>query len=77
MLLDRAIAPPITKIDILSIDVEGGELSVLKGLDLDRYAPAIILVENVFNSSELVQYILAKGYRLDKHIEYNQYFVRI
>lgn len=66
----------LSHIDILSIDVEGGELKVLKGLDLQKYNPRIILVENVFNSTELVDYILSQGYRLDKHIDYNQYFVK-
>ena len=35
----------IKKIDFLSLDVEGYELSVLKGLDFNHYRPAYILVE--------------------------------
>lgn len=35
----------IEKIDLLSLDVEGFELSVLKGIDFDRYKPDWILVE--------------------------------
>lgn len=31
--------------DFMSIDVEGGELSVLKGLSLSKYAPKYLLVE--------------------------------
>jgi FkbM family methyltransferase len=38
--------PPI--IDLLSLDVEGYELDVLQGLNLDRYAPRWILVEARF-----------------------------
>ena len=33
------------KIDLLSIDVEGSELDVLKGFNLDKYRPDIIVVE--------------------------------
>ena len=33
------------KIDFLSIDVEGNELEVLKGLDLNKYSPKIIVIE--------------------------------
>ena len=40
--LDEAGAPPI---DLLSLDVEGYEAQALDGLDLDRHAPAWILVE--------------------------------
>jgi FkbM family methyltransferase len=41
-ILDAANAP---EIDLLSLDVEGYEPSVLRGLDLDRHAPRWILVE--------------------------------
>jgi FkbM family methyltransferase len=41
--LDEARAP--TEIDLLSLDVEGFEASVLAGLDLDRFAPRFILME--------------------------------
>ena len=40
--LDEAGAPPI---DLLSLDVEGFETEVLRGLDLDRHPPAWVLVE--------------------------------
>jgi hypothetical protein len=35
-------------IDFLSLDVEGYELGVLKGLDFDRYRPSFMLVEARF-----------------------------
>lgn len=35
----------VERIDFFSLDVEGYELSVLKGLDLSRFAPSFILVE--------------------------------
>ena len=35
----------VTKIDFFSLDVEGYELEVLKGLDLKRFTPKVILVE--------------------------------
>lgn len=41
-ILDRVGAP---EVDLLSLDVEGFEPSVLAGLDLDRHAPRWILVE--------------------------------
>lgn len=41
-LLDEVGAP---KIDLLSLDVEGYEVEVLRGLDLDRHAPRYVLVE--------------------------------
>jgi FkbM family methyltransferase len=41
--LAEAGAPP--QIDLLSLDVEGYEVDVLAGLDLDRWAPRCILIE--------------------------------
>lgn len=67
----------LSKIDILQIDVEGGELKVLKGFDIDKYTPKIILVEDIFGNEELHNYIISHGYTLDKHIMYNKYYKSI
>jgi FkbM family methyltransferase len=66
----------ITKIDILKIDVEGGELKCLQGLDLQKYSPKIILVENITNDVTIYNYLLSFGYVLDKHISYNQFYIK-
>lgn len=67
--------PLLVNIDILSIDVEGGELNVLKGVDLEKYCPKIMVIENAINDLAINEYLLKFGYRLDRHISYNQYFV--
>jgi FkbM family methyltransferase len=66
--------PDLTKIDIISIDIEGGELDCLRGLNLIEYNPYIIVVENVTNDNSIKKYLEAFGYKLDKHIAYNQYY---
>jgi len=64
----------LTEIDIISIDVEGGELNVLKGLDLNKYKPKILVIENVFNKTDICDYLQLFNYTLDKQIDYNQYY---
>jgi len=59
-LLEEVAAP--TRFDLLSLDVEGNELSILRGLDFGRYRPRWILVEA--RSEELVQFLVAHGYHL-------------
>ncbi len=38
-------APAVAEIDFLSLDVEGTELEVLRGLDMARFKPRVLIVE--------------------------------
>ena len=64
----------VSNIDILKIDVEGGELKVLLGLDFSKYSPTIILVENICKKTDIYNFLLSKRYTLDKEIDYNQFY---
>lgn len=61
---------PTDTIDLLSMDVEGHEMAVLQGLDLDRYRPRVICVEIHATDLEDLQqqpvfwYLQEHGYRL-------------
>lgn len=66
--------PEVKEIDVMSIDVEGGELNVLKGIDLLKYRPKIMVIENVFNKADIQDYLKNYNYVLDKQIDYNQYY---
>ena len=46
----------VTEIDLFSLDVEGFELNVLKGLDFKKYRPKYMLIEARFKS-EIDEYI--------------------
>ncbi len=53
-ILDEA---QVQHIDLLSLDVEGSELQVLKGLDFDRYRPTYMLVEAYFFREEIEAFL--------------------
>lgn len=57
-LLDDVGAP--SRFDLLSLDVEGNELSVLKGINFSSYRPEWILVE--VRHAEVAAYLEANGY---------------
>ena len=54
----------VENFDYLSVDVEGWELEVLKGIDFKKYTPKVLLVENVLNNSEYNSYLSQFGYKL-------------
>jgi len=64
-----------TKIDFLSIDVEGMELQVLQGLDFKKYKPALILLEEHRRDYKKHYYLSSQGYRLVKRTGRNNWYV--
>ena len=56
----------IKQIDILSVDTEGWELEVMKGLSLLK--PKLIMLENIFNEDSYRGYMIERGYWFDTRI---------
>lgn len=63
------------KIDFITIDTEGTELSVLKGFDLDRWKVPLLVIENNYNDKSLQEYLAPFGYRLDQRYRVNDFYV--
>jgi FkbM family methyltransferase len=64
--------PPNESIDLLSLDTEGYELHILKGLNLNKYRPRYMLIEiykKDFN--EIVAFLLSHNYTL--HSNFSNY----
>ena len=65
----------LSRIDFLSIDVEGLELDTLRGLDLGRHQPGLILLEDHFYSYQKHFYLRCHGYKLVRRTGYNNWYV--
>lgn len=79
-LLDAHGAPEA--FDLLSVDVEGHDLQVLRSLDLHRYRPRLIVVEihwldlREASSHPVVRHLAEYGYRLVGYLVWNAWFLR-
>jgi len=64
------------RIDFLSIDVEGIELQVLRGFDLKKHRPQLMLIEDNFpNRLKVHRYLKQQGWRLVKRTGCNNWYV--
>ncbi len=70
----------ITKIDFLSIDIEGSEMKALSGFDIERFQPKLVCIEfNRSLRSEILAYFESHQYKMLTQYEQfdilNRYFV--
>ena len=69
------LGEPITNIDFLSIDTEGTELDVIEGIDLSKWKPKIIALENNFEDHNYRRTMYNYGYVLYERIGVNDYYI--
>lgn len=63
-------------IDYMSIDIEGGEMKVLKSLDYDRFRIKVLDVENNYRTADIRNFLKTKGYRFVERIGVDEIHVR-
>jgi len=68
---------PNIQIDTVFVDVEGWELTVLKGFDLDKYKPKVLVIENVLHDPEYTRYLESFGYSIKFKTSYNYLYERM
>jgi len=67
---------PHPRIDFLSIDVEGSELQVLRGFDILKHSPRLMLIEdNIANRLKVHWHIKRHGYQLVKRTGCNNWYL--
>lgn len=72
--LAEANAP--AEIQLLSLDVEGGELEVLRGIDFSKFNISWILIET--RSPQVISKFLAQsGYFLQKKLSHHDFLFRL
>jgi hypothetical protein len=59
------------------IDVEGWELEVLAGFSIERYRPAVLIVENLFEDPAYRQALLRRGYELQVRVSPNDVYAPV
>ena len=66
----------IDSIDLACIDVEGWEIEVLDGFDLDKYKPHVIVLENYTSNPEYGKYMTSRNYTFHTRLYHNEIYVR-
>ena len=64
----------IDNIDILSIDTEGWELEVMRGLS--KIEPTLIILENILNLKSYSDYMETRNYKLDHIQGINHFYIK-
>ena len=72
-ILEKSKAPK--EIDFLSLDVEGAELEVLKGIDFDKFSFKYMLIE-VRDIKRMESFLLQHGYLLEKQFSTHDYLFK-
>lgn len=64
------------RLDVLSVDTEGTEADVLRGIELERWNPKCVVVESWDHPGEVGHYLAEHGYRFVERREPNDLYVR-
>jgi FkbM family methyltransferase len=62
-------------IDFVTMDVEGTQFDVLRGFDLRRHRPKLLLIEDHLYELKAHRYLVGAGYRLAKRTGLNNWYV--
>lgn len=65
------------RLDFLTVDVEGNELEVMQGIDLERWRPAWICSESWNQTPPDAEYLKTRGYKLVHRLQVDNLYQRL
>ena len=65
----------IRTVDFVSIDVEGFEVNVLEGFSLERYRPALVLIEDHAHDRSRHLHMVGRAYKRVRRTGFNSWYV--
>ena len=68
-----------SQVDFVSVDVEGGEVAVLRGFDLERWRPAVVIVETNARTRDpaVRRYFVEHRYAYHHSIDVNDFYLPV
>jgi FkbM family methyltransferase len=72
---EKVLGEEIGNVDFISIDTEGTELDVMRGLNIKKYQPKMIALENNFEDHNYRRTMYNYGYVLYNRIGVNDYYI--
>jgi len=64
-------------VDFCSIDTEGGELDIIRSLDMNRFTLDVVCIENNYKSREIHDFMTSMGYEMISRLEIDEVYKRI
>lgn len=77
ILNDLLESKKIQKIDYCSIDIEGGEMDILKSIDFNKFDFDVFSIENNYKNLKLERFMLEKGFKLFSTIHCDEIYKKI
>lgn len=68
--------PELEHIDLLMVDVEGWEIEVMKGFDIKRYSPKVVVLECIGDITPYNTLMNAAGYKMVREVMQDKIYVR-
>ena len=67
----------MSRIDFCSIDTEGGELEILKSIDMNRHQFDVVCVENNYGSTRIQNLMASMGFKMVTRLNIDEVYKRI